>query len=658
MSEILTPKSFNEIINLANTDSYPSVYKKFNEGEVSYHNYIVQADMNVYKNRIYDDITLQFDGNDGYANLPSMTSNPNFDITVYYYKTNSSTLRYLLNYTTGGNGKISLYQNTNLNFYIQNTAGATLTLTGSTTHSTFNKIRIKREGVYYGLYIDDVLQGSITSLVGTICTTATIGYMGYDGTTNYMLANECLKSMTGSIIWNKTYTDMSLLIGAVPPTDKIAGITNRGRLAGTILQSLTANQSTLTAATTAFEYSVELVQSLQDKTTDIAYYLRYLQRVIDVDDAAFNDLYLYASGAYSGFPYGDELWGDPGPNKTVDLNEYDNLFILSIYKRHYGDYISDVTKCTINDNVFITAELFNKSNNRWLGIKFLDPGYYCLLDLECGLLYIFTQATSIDTYDIRYNSNQLRKEIDINCNVLPQEFNLSTNSSAYDQSTLTSVTSANTYIDRFSVQDELLKNGNLELGNTTNWTGNYCSISAVTDLVYADVYSLKTTFDDSSVINSEIYNTVDLRNYDVSISSILKADFYFQRGTITANKIFQFHVEQYNGSSYVSITSKNISITAVPFNEWYRVILYCPIQYIHNTRIKIIIQDNPTDSTYFYLDNVSLKLTKSSVNANRTYITSIGLYNHLSELLMTAKFTKPIKKSTLPMNIKIRTDLV
>lgn len=394
----------------------------------------------------------------------------------------------------------------------------------------------------------------------------------------------------------------------------------------------------------------DVQMTIADETASINYYLDYIKR-FSGGSSSLTAIY-YFNATLGSFQYGTNLWGASGTPYGID--DYDYLYTFSLDKRYFGDFITNPSSFTVNTALIMdeaNSGLCDEADERWYVIIFNDYKQWAMADLYTGVIYLFSTVPLIIVHhNFRYDSNQYRKEINANCIMQPYEFTHSMNPTAFQDETK--------YLDKLHTDPELLKNGGLELGTTTNWSATYCSITSSTDIVYSGVYSLKTTFDDTAVTDSTIDYVTSLADTSVELYDGLRAEWYFQRGSITANSNFIFEVQQYDGANYVTTQTKTVSITSVPYNEWYRVVLYDNVEYLNNIRIRIRIDNNPGDNTVFYLDAVSLTYQKGSIDKTNLYITGIGLFNDDNECLVIARLAKPLRKSSYPLNIKLRMDLV
>lgn len=348
----------------------------------------------------------------------------------------------------------------------------------------------------------------------------------------------------------------------------------------------------------------------------------------------------------------------------ISLTAYDHLFVINIFKRYYGDFINSITAFDVDSaSMSSNASYYLNGNSRFYYISFDSSSYLGIGDMYCGVIYIFSTASSITSFNIDYQSAQLRKELIITCQIGSDEFNYSTNPTAFTSTAQTD------YTDKISYPEELLKNGDIEDGSTTYWNSNYCSISAyaknnsldnqaINKYIYSGTHSLQVTYSNTSTTSSDVYQDIDLTAYGLQIYDSIRAEWLVHRGTMTADQILTFSIDQYNGSSFSSTTSKDISITSLPSDEWYRVILYDKLQYDQQLRLRMTIDSNPKDGKYLFIDMMSLKERSSSLGKNKVFITSIGLYNNKNELVGLAKLNKPLKKSTYPLHFTIRMDIL
>lgn len=403
---------------------------------------------------------------------------------------------------------------------------------------------------------------------------------------------------------------------------------------------------TLSGGQSAFQMAIS------DRTTDIDYLKSYLQMYIPSE--SLTGIY-YFSMLYGTFSYGENIYGDEATPYGID--DYSYIYEFELDKRYFGDFITTPINFIINNSINqdnSNSSLVTPSDERWYKIVFDTYRQFGILDLYTGILYLFSlDPLTIIYYTLTYESNQLRKELNINCSIKSDEFTFSTNPTAFQTETK--------YLNKMSSSPNLLTNGGLELGTTASWSADYCSLtsSTLTGYVYSGTYSLKATFNDSSSgVDSIIYYEQDLKQNNIQVLDNIRAEWFFKKGNITGNADFIFEIQQYDGASFSTTQSKTVSISSVPQNDWYRVVIYDQLQYVDRIRLRIRVSDNLMDSTSFYVDNTSLKIQRDSTDKSMLYITTIGLYNDTNDLLMVAKLSKPLKKSSYPLSIRIRADLV
>lgn len=648
--------TFQEVVNNSKA-GLPSLYKNLIDNDVINTTFFATRTNYIYSYVGHENIELQFDGNDYYT-LPSLSSNQNFHFNFsfkYGSLTSSNTTIFSLNSTTGSS-KLELWASNSDSHKLRMTVvdesgtGTSTTISGSTAVTgVWYNIYINRYEETFYLYVDNTLIGTITSNDNFIFNN---NYLANNKLFTAPLFNGSrIKSLTGTISFDTAYFNSSKTTLS-NSGDTVYVITSLQDIQGDITCASTATQALLMSTTSNIQSDIQVV--FNDLNSDIEYYKKRF--LVDIDEEDLKTVY-ELDNLFDSIVYDVDLWdNDIG---YINFGGYQYLYSIGIYKRYFGDFISSFTQFTINGINFKpeTSSAF-PNNKRYYKIEFQNNNYLGIADTYTGVIYLFTNSPfTLSSYKIKYKSNQLRKEYEINCKINSDEFTYSMNPTVFIND------SSITYSDKFSLNDELLTNGGLEKGSTTNWSSNYAAISLATTSsynspVYSGLYSLKVTYNDATTIDSDVYYQLNFKDIGLEVNDKIRIEFYIKNATLTANKNIDFKIQQYNGSSYVTTETITKSVTSIPHNEWYRVVLYDDVLYSSSARIMATMVDNPKDSTYFYIDNISLMKQKTNIDSNKLYITTIGLHNDNNDLIAIAKLAKPLHRSTYPMNIQIKFDIV
>jgi len=111
------------------------------------------------------------------------------------------------------------------------------------------------------------------------------------------------------------------------------------------------------------------------------------------------------------------------------FSAFTNIYLIYIYKRFYGDFISNLSDIQIQGETASNIAII--SGTTFYKITFSSGNYLVYFNYRNGIAYTFSTGTPVTNFDISYRSNQSRKEIEVIAKVKLQEFNYTNNPSAF-----------------------------------------------------------------------------------------------------------------------------------------------------------------------------------------------------------------------------------